>query len=101
MIFQNFTFSLCADADCDICGTRFDIDDSEWHLVKASELTLELVDKFEEAATQQAEADGWKDNYCPECVENQAAEIRKRESLDDYGDYQRDEMMDRAMEETP
>jgi len=91
MIFQNFTFNLFADADCDICGYRFDIDDSEWHLVKASELTLELVDKFEEVATQQAEADGWKDNYCPECVEHRGGEIHALEMADDHRDGMEDE----------
>ena len=83
MILRDFTFSLFATAECELCGTIRDIDDSEWHLIKASELNLELVDKFEEVATQQADADGWKDNYCPDCVEHRSGEIHALEMADE------------------
>ena len=98
MIFRNFTFQIISTAECALCGAHVDIEDNEWHSVKASELSLELEDKFNESATAQAEADGWKDNYCPCCVDSQGDYIRKKEAAEDYGDYLRDEIRDRGAE---
>ena len=88
-------------ATCPLCEKKIIITDEVEHSVDYSELSLELEDAVNDAIAEQAEADGWQDSYCPECRELRADIIREQEREDCHGDYQRDEMMDRAMEETP
>lgn len=98
MRIERIDLMVSALATCPLCEQKIIITDEVEHSVNYSELSLELEDAVNDAIAEQAEADGWVDSYCPECAENQAAEIRKRESLEDYGDYQRDEMIDREAE---
>ena len=99
MKIDRIDFIVSAIATCPLCEQKIIITDEVEHSVEYSELSLELEDAVNDAIAEQAEADGWRDSYCPECREERADIIAEQEREDIYGDYQRDEMMDRAMGE--
>tara|TARA_R110000824_G_scaffold10481_1_gene46218 strand:+ start:119 stop:415 length:297 start_codon:yes stop_codon:yes gene_type:complete len=98
MRIDRIDFIVSALATCPLCEKKIIITDEAEHSVDYSELSLELEDAVNDAIAEQAEADGWRDSYCPECREERADIIREQEREDCNGDHQRDEIMDRGAE---
>tara|TARA_R110002153_G_scaffold168996_1_gene321749 strand:+ start:2070 stop:2312 length:243 start_codon:yes stop_codon:yes gene_type:complete len=80
MRINRIDFIVSALATCPLCEKKIIIIDEEEHSVDYSELSLELEDAVNDAIAGQAEADGWRDSYCPECREERADIIREQDN---------------------